>query len=480
MAAPDTTAFLESGQTLKRPLIHPASGQIFLPAGSVLTDHLVNRLKRLGLEREVLLCLQEGPTQASTIPSNSSPTLKEHVPVSRPDRVSPPEVKPPDSSPEDPFDKGLRSILSHAGSKEPSLVPVMGLIKTMIQRLRTLELGTFPAIRIFGGGDTAHPINVTMLSLLIGIAMNRSEAQLFRLGQAALLHDIGKYGLDPRLVSKTEPLTSAERRVLERHVEFGLDALMGHRAKALGLSPEVLAAIHGHHERWDGSGYPRGLKRHRIPLDARILAVADVYETMTTDRPYRPRRLAGDAYREILRLSGEAFDPQVVEAFQRALVPYPNQTLLELSSGQVGHVIRQGSTPELPLVHLGRGAGVLDLALPGSPRIVKQHLPRRHPRLAIERPIRLALVGQDGAQPGQIHDLSLGGAKVASARALAVGTQVLLALETSRDGDVWIPGVVASCATLAKAPAHLGIRFLPLSAAAKQALEGILSQASRG
>lgn len=464
MSVPESAYRLQSGQILMRPLLHPVSGQIYLPAGSVLTDHLVGRICKLGLEKETLSCLQAPRTSGKTV--LAAPLEAMSLPAAG-DR-------------ENAYDNGLRSILTQVDASTPSLAPVMDLVTTMIRRLRQLELSTFPAIRVYGGGDSAHPINVTMLSLLIGIAMNRSEAQLFRLGQAALLHDIGKYGLDPRLVNKTAPLASAERRVLERHVEFGLDALLGHRVRALGLSPEVIAAIHGHHEHWNGTGYPRGLKRHHIPLEARILAVADAYETMITDRSYRPRRLAGDAYREILRLSGEAFDPQVVAAFQRVIVPYPNQTLLELSSGQVGYVIRQGRTPELPLVHLGSGADVLDLGLPGSPRIVKQHLPRRHPRLAIELPTSLALTSHGTMQPVHLRDVSLGGANVASPRALAIGTQVQVSFKAAIGGDVWIPGVVASCSLHAPATAHLGICFLPLSSAATQALEGILSPAARG
>lgn len=466
MTPSDAPWRLQSGQTLQRPLIHPATGQTFLPAGSTLTEHQVKRIRKLGLERETLDCISPPPFPVSPV----SP-----LPSERPKPLAEPS---PARTQDGELEKGLQRFLGPAGSDEPALVQVMELIRTMIARLRLLELGNFPAVRIFGGGDTAHPLNVTMLSLLIGIAMGRTEEQLFRLGQAAMLHDIGKYSLDPKLVNKTEPLTSAERRVLERHVEFGIDTLLGHRASALGLSPDVLATIHAHHERWDGSGYPRGLKRRKIPLDARILAVADAYETMTTDRPYRTRRVAGDAYREILGLSGEAFDPQVIDAFRRVIVPYPNQTQVLLSSGQVGQVIRQGRSPDHPIVHLGNDVGMRDLGAPGSPRIVKQILPRRFPRMEVELPARIALTDLDGAHPGRLHDVSLGGANVASPRPLPVGTQVLLSLDTPDQQEVWLPGVVASCAHSA-GPTRLGIRFMPLSPEAKQALESLVGAAER-
>jgi|GEM_PF-6477494 len=453
---------LRSGQTLKRPLRHPVSGQVFLPAGAVLTEHLVNRIRKLGLEADALSCLPAGPaTGAASLPRPLAPVAASPNPASELQQA---------------FDKGLEDMLVPEGPASTSMVPVMDLVKTMIQRLKRLNLDNYPALRLYGGGETTHPVNVTMFAILIGLGMNRTDQQLYALGQAALLHDIGKYWLDQKLVSKTDQLSSAERRVLERHVEFGVDALLGQRAHALGLGSEVIAAVHAHHERWDGKGYPRGLKKTKIPLAARILSVADAYETMTTDRPYRSRRLPGEAYREILAQSGEAFDPQVVEAFRRVIIPYPNQTLLQLSSGQVAHVIRQGHNPELPIVHLGQGEGVLDLARPGSPRIVKQLFPRLHSRLAIELPARIALALDEDPVPGRVEDLSMGGAKVAYYRPLAAGTPIFLALESAESArPIWLPGIVASCTKATSDRVHLGVRFLPLSPAAKQELERVVS-----
>ncbi len=447
---------LESGQTLNRPLLHPTSGQTFLPAGAVLTDQLVNRIRKLGLEAETLECLKAAPRPAAA-PPPPVPALPHAIPTPRRDL-------------EPTFDKSIQTFLTSDGGGTPSLAMVLAAVKTIIQRLRQLDLPSYQALRVYGGGESAHPLNVAMFSIRIGMAMNRSHEQLVRLGQAAMLHDIGKHSLDPRLVNKSDQLTSAERRVLERHVEFGVDALLGHRASALGLGGEVIAAVQCHHERWDGTGYPRGLKKHKIPLAARILAVADAYETMTTDRPYRARRLSGEAYREILSLSGEAFDPQVIDAFRRVIVPYPNQSLLLLASGKIGHVIRQGSDPEHPIVHLGSGEGFLDLGQPGSPEIVKQLMPRLHPRLPVQIPAQIARVGTEETQAAQIADLSLGGASVATRRALAVGTPILLSLESAESGPVWLPGVVASCAKAAPDHLRLGVRFLPLSPTAKREL----------
>jgi ribonuclease P protein subunit RPR2 len=126
-----------------------------------------------------------------------------------------------------------------------------------------------------------------------------------------LLHDIGKIGIPDALLDKAGPLTPAERRLMRRHTVIGCDLL----AEVPLLGGEGLQVIRSHHERWDGHGYPDGLAGEEIPVGARILAVADALDAMTSDRPYREHLSWEDACDEILRGSGSQFDPKVVSAF---------------------------------------------------------------------------------------------------------------------------------------------------------------------
>jgi len=128
-----------------------------------------------------------------------------------------------------------------------------------------------------------------------------------------LLHDIGKIGIPDAILDKTGPLQDGELRLMRKHPLIGAELL----ANVPLLDGEGLQVVRSHHERWDGSGYPDGLVEDEIPKGARIFAVADALDAMTTDRPYRPRLSWEEAVDEILRESGHRFDPQVVSAFAR-------------------------------------------------------------------------------------------------------------------------------------------------------------------
>ena len=127
-----------------------------------------------------------------------------------------------------------------------------------------------------------------------------------------LLHDIGKIGIPDQILRKPAPLTRAERRLMESHTVLGAQMLNG---VAFLRGPGV-DVVRSHHERWDGSGYPDGRAGEEIPLGARIFAVADALDAITTDRPYRRAQSWRTAHREILWASGTQFDPTVVEAFR--------------------------------------------------------------------------------------------------------------------------------------------------------------------
>jgi ribonuclease P protein subunit RPR2 len=127
-----------------------------------------------------------------------------------------------------------------------------------------------------------------------------------------LLHDVGKIGIPDKILQKKGTLEAAERRLLETHTMLGEQLLSG---VAL-LQGQGLQVVRHHHERWDGSGYPDGLKTIEIPLGARVFAVADALDAITSDRPYRRARSWEEAAAEIIREAGRQFDPKVVEAFK--------------------------------------------------------------------------------------------------------------------------------------------------------------------
>jgi putative nucleotidyltransferase with HDIG domain len=155
-----------------------------------------------------------------------------------------------------------------------------------------------------------HCQRVTAITISIAKAMQLDPILLPPIARAAFLHDIGKMAIPDQILRKPGPLTDEERDVMRRHSEIGHGMLV--RIPFLREAAEIVLA---HQEAYDGSGYPRGLRGEEIPLGARIFAVADTLDAMTSDRPYRRALPISAAREEIQRCSGTQFDPQVVKVF---------------------------------------------------------------------------------------------------------------------------------------------------------------------
>ncbi len=174
-----------------------------------------------------------------------------------------------------------------------------------------------------------HIVRVGRLSEMIGRVLGLDEAKLYQLRHASPLHDVGKIGIPDTILLKPSALTPEEREVMERHTLIGARILEGCPHETIEMAQQIALT---HHERWDGRGYPRGLKGEEIPLVGRIVAVADAYDAMTHDRPYRKALSVEDALAEIRRHRETQFDPMVVEAFTD---PAHFQSLNALSGGGV-------------------------------------------------------------------------------------------------------------------------------------------------
>jgi len=155
-----------------------------------------------------------------------------------------------------------------------------------------------------------HAKRLAVISKRIGQKMNLSQENIDELGLFAMLHDIGKIGIDNSILNKPGKLSSEEWEIMKRHPEIGYRIAMS----TTELKP-IAEYILTHHERWDGRGYPKGLSREDIPLFSRILAVVDTYDAMTEDRVYRKGISKEDSIKEIEENSGKQFDPIIVEIF---------------------------------------------------------------------------------------------------------------------------------------------------------------------
>ncbi len=156
-----------------------------------------------------------------------------------------------------------------------------------------------------------HSRRVQQLALAIGRELGLSQAELELLGHAALFHDIGKLAIPDAILLKPSSLTDEEWVLMAKHAEEG-----AHIINRLGFLNDAVPAIRHHHERFDGKGYPDGLRGEDIPLGARIIHVADAFDSMLTTRVYRPARPAQEALGELRRMAGSQFCPRCVSALE--------------------------------------------------------------------------------------------------------------------------------------------------------------------
>lgn len=180
-----------------------------------------------------------------------------------------------------------------------------------------------------------HSQRVTDIAMVIADHMGCTPEQLDTLRVAGYLHDLGKLGVKDSVLLKPGPLTEEEFAQIKAHPVIGEGIIA-----PIGFLPEERALIRHHHERWDGKGYPDGLSGDSIPFLARILTVADVFDALTSDRPYRPAMSVEQGAEEILRCTGTQFDPLVARAFQEVLPTLTERVASKVPRKEASYVAR--------------------------------------------------------------------------------------------------------------------------------------------
>lgn len=190
--------------------------------------------------------------------------------------------------------------------------------KKLVQDFKELFSGTINAITEALDAKDSYTFGrskrVSFYSIRIAQEMNLSDVELSKVELAGLLHDIGMIGVSETILNKPEKLTEEEFNSVKKHVEQGVKIL-----EDIKQLESVVNIIKYHHERYDGNGYPYQIKEEEIPLGARIIAVADAFDGMTSDRPYRKGMAVEKALNIIKENTGSQFDPQVVEVFFRII-----------------------------------------------------------------------------------------------------------------------------------------------------------------
>lgn len=230
----------------------------------------------------------------------------------------------------------LRNIIVNLVDNSISHRQVLGAITTLAQHEDYL---------------LAHSVSSTVYALLVGHTMGLSREELLELAECTLLHDIGMSRISPSIWKKNGKINFQEQLEIQKHTIFGADVL--HETSGISFVVELVA--YQHHERLDGTGYPKGNAGRRIHEYAKIVSVVDAYSAMTSARPYRDKMLGYDAMKHILISSNTLFESSIVKAFLRAMALYPIGSRVELSNGMIGFVVSSNATaPYRPMIKVMR------------------------------------------------------------------------------------------------------------------------------
>jgi len=320
------TRYVEEGSILARPVIN-SSGRILLQTGVRMTASYIERLQAMGYD---VLFIQDDRLE----------DVEFHMSITGQTR----EVAY----------KTIKHVCNYIESgMTGSLVvaDVRSTVQKMINDLLSSAdiLGNLTEIQGYDDYTFHHSINTTIIGLVLAIASGYSEQKLIEFGMGILMHDIGKILIPESILNKKTKLTEEEFEEIKRHTVNGFEILRKNNDFGL-LSAHVAFQ---HQEKWDGSGYPRGLKGSEIHEYGRMSAVADVYEALTSKLVYRKAIEPNEAYEFIVSQSNTHFCPRTLEVFKKHIAVYPSGSGILLSNGQRGNVIKQNTAfPNRPFVRV--------------------------------------------------------------------------------------------------------------------------------
>lgn len=319
---------LKPGQILAHDLLL-SKKLIMLRRGKTLTQSLINRINQLGYQG---VYVDDEISAGLYIKDVISPELRMRAKS---------EVETLLDSAEK---NAVSTFRKHLGSAKNQIQHIVD----EILRNRYVMVNIID-IRTYDDYTYSHSLNVAILSTVIGTVLGLSKTLLCELAMGALLHDTGKIFIDKRILNKPGKLTDEEFREMKKHSELGYRFLI----KNTKISESALETALSHHESYDGGGYPKGLSGDNISLFGRIACVADVYDALTSDRPYRKAMLPSDAIEYIMSEYNTKFDPEIVNALMKKIAPYPIGTCVKLSSEDTAIVVKNNEGASLrPVVKL--------------------------------------------------------------------------------------------------------------------------------
>lgn len=322
----------EPGMLLGKSIYHE-SGRLLLNDGFELTKRAILRLEEQGVTH---VYIKDAATDDIEIEDNIPPEVRrESIAIIQ-------------SAFENLQNGNMRQNASFQGKMIRDFQRVVDMLISEIKGSKSL-MNLLSNIQVKDNHVFSHSLNVAMYTIAVAIKSNFEQKQLYEIGLGCLIHDLGKMFIPPEVLHKPGRLTDEEFSVIQTHTEKGFDLLR----KQIEVPLLSAHCALQHHEKWNGKGYPRGLKGEEIHLYARTMAVGDVFDALTTNRVYRKAMLPHEAMEIIYADTNTHFQQEIVEVFRKTVAIYPVGVTVKLNTGETAVVVSYNDhSPSRPVLRI--------------------------------------------------------------------------------------------------------------------------------
>lgn len=323
------TRQLQPGMKIDQAVVDK-SGRNLVQRGSILDNYVIDSLLKMGV---MMVYIQSGEETAGDIEKSISPQARKQIERLHTDDRSKVELS---DSVKTRVAEGIQFIYSNTESKEladatnniasnlMNAINSTDAIAVDISALKTSDEYTFK-----------HSVDVATMSMILAKQQGLSQKQIYEIGVAGLLHDIGKTKIPLDILNKPARLTDEEFAVMKQHPVFGYRMIKDRDE----FSNEICMAVLQHHEKMNSKGYPVGFPSDKITQYARILTIADIYDALVTERPYKSAFSQREAVEMIMSMTGE-LDLTAMKSFLESMILYPVDSIVELSNGEKAKVVK--------------------------------------------------------------------------------------------------------------------------------------------
>lgn len=323
-----SSRMLQEGMVIDQSILD-STGRTLVARKTVLDDYIINSLRKLNITG---VYIREGEEEQEIETKNISPaTLKTIEREMKNDRV---KVTLSESVKER-VATGMQFMFNNPKDAEMmnAANSISGELMKAISQNDAIAVD-ISALKVSDEYTFKHSVDVASIAMIMAKQCNMSDKSVYQIGLAGLLHDLGKSEIPNEILNKPGRLTDEEFAVIKKHPIYGYNLIKDKTE----LSPEILLGVLQHHEKINGKGYPMGVTDNKLTPFARLLSIADIYDALVTERPYKKGFTPRDSVEMIMAMTGE-LDIKFIKVFMESVILYPVDSYVKLSNGELGKVV---------------------------------------------------------------------------------------------------------------------------------------------